>query len=45
MLPQRDGWSILAEMCRAGRPTPVLFLTARDSVEDRIRGLEMGADD
>src|SRR5262245_6336468 len=45
MLPHRDGWSVLAEMRRAGRQTPVLFLTARDAVEDRVRGLEIGADD
>ena len=45
MLPGRDGWSILAAMRAAGRQTPVLFLTARDAVEDRVRGLEIGADD
>ncbi|HKQ97856.1 MAG TPA: heavy metal response regulator transcription factor [Candidatus Polarisedimenticolia bacterium] len=45
MLPGRDGWSILAEMRQAGRATPVLFLTARDAIEDRVRGLELGADD
>lgn len=45
MLPERDGWSILAEMRRSGKATPVLFLTARDSVQDRVKGLELGADD
>jgi two-component system copper resistance phosphate regulon response regulator CusR len=45
MLPERDGWSVLVEMRRAGRQTPVIFLTARDSVPDRVRGLELGADD
>jgi two-component system copper resistance phosphate regulon response regulator CusR len=45
MLPQRDGWSVLAELRRAGRTTPVLFLTARDAVRDRVKGLELGADD
>ena len=45
MLPGRDGWSILAEIRREGRLTPVLFLTARDAVEDRVKGLELGADD
>lgn len=45
MLPERDGWSILGELRRAGNPVPVLFLTARDGVDDRVRGLEMGADD
>ena len=45
MLPRRDGWSVLAELRRAGSRTPVLFLTARDAVPDRVRGLELGADD
>lgn len=45
MLPERDGWSILAELRRAGKQTPVLFLTARDAVQDRVKGLELGADD
>jgi DNA-binding response OmpR family regulator len=45
MLPHRDGWTILDELRRANVMTPVLFLTARDRVEDRIKGLEMGADD
>lgn len=45
MLPGLDGWAVLAEMRRAGRTTPVLFLTARDAVDDRVRGLELGADD
>ena len=45
MLPERDGWSILSEIRRSGRQTPVLFLTARDSVQDRVKGLELGADD
>ncbi len=44
-LPRRDGWSVLASLRRAGRQTPVLFLTARDAVSDRVRGLEAGADD
>jgi two-component system copper resistance phosphate regulon response regulator CusR len=45
MLPGRDGWSVLAELRRAGDRTPVLFLTARDAVPDRVKGLELGADD
>ena len=45
MLPGKDGWSVLAELRRLGRDTPVLFLTARDAVEDRVRGLREGADD
>lgn len=45
MLPEQDGWSVLLEIRRSGRQTPVLFLTARDSVQDRVKGLELGADD
>jgi len=45
MLPQQDGWTILQELRCEGIPTPVLFLTARDGVEDRVKGLQMGADD
>ncbi len=45
MLPGRDGYSVLGTIRRAGRQTPVLFLTARDAVEDRVQGLELGADD
>jgi two-component system copper resistance phosphate regulon response regulator CusR len=45
MLPGLDGWSILQSVRRAGAEMPVLFLTARDAVEDRVRGLELGADD
>jgi two-component system copper resistance phosphate regulon response regulator CusR len=45
MLPRRDGWSVLSELRRAGAMTPILFLTARDSVPDRVKGLELGADD
>ena len=43
-LPGLDGWSVLKEI-RKHDQTPVLFLTARDRVEDRVRGLEIGADD
>src|SRR5580704_14128250 len=45
MLPGRNGWEVLHELRLAGKSWPVLFLTARDSVEDRVRGLESGADD
>jgi len=45
MLPGHDGWSLLAGLRAAGNDTPVLFLTARDSVQDRVKGLELGADD
>jgi len=45
MLPGLDGWQVLDGVRRAGVETPVLFLTARDQVEDRVKGLELGADD
>ena len=45
MLPGRDGWQILQAVRSAGLSIPVLFLTARDAVEDRVHGLELGADD
>ncbi len=45
MLPDKSGWVVFEEMRREGNKTPVLFLTARDSVEDRVKGLELGADD
>lgn len=45
MLPGRDGWSIIGELRRRQIGTPVLFLTARDAVDDRVKGLELGADD
>ena len=45
MLPQCDGWTILEKLRGTGRQTPVLFLTACDSVRDRVKGLELGADD
>ena len=44
MLPGADGWSVL-ENLRRQRQTPVLFLSARDTVADRVKGLELGADD
>ena len=43
-LPDMDGWAALRDI-RGNQQTPVLFLTARDRVEDRVRGLELGADD
>jgi two-component system, OmpR family, copper resistance phosphate regulon response regulator CusR len=45
MLPGLDGWALLQAVREAGSETPVLFLTARDDVEDRVRGLDLGADD
>ena len=44
-LPMMDGMEVLASIRRAGSATPVLVLTARDAVPDRIRGLDLGADD
>ena len=44
-LPAKDGLEVLAESRRAGLRLPVLVLTARDAVPDRIRGLDLGADD
>jgi two-component system copper resistance phosphate regulon response regulator CusR len=45
MLPDLDGWSILQTLRREGKQTPVLYLTSRDAINDRVRGLELGADD
>ena len=44
-LPRRDGLEVLAEMRRRGERMPVIVLTARDAVPDRVAGLELGADD
>lgn len=44
-LPDRDGFSVLEEMRRRGEKVPVLMLTARDALDDRVRGLDLGADD
>lgn len=45
MLPDVDGWRIVQSLRGAGKSTAVLFLTARGSVDDRVKGLELGADD
>lgn len=45
MLPDLDGWEVLKAWRSRGRLMPVLFLTAKDHVEDRVKGLELGADD
>jgi two-component system copper resistance phosphate regulon response regulator CusR len=45
MLPVLDGWQVLTRLRQEGRHSPVLFLTARDAVHERVRGFELGADD
>lgn len=45
MLPGIEGWQVLQGIRKAGKDMSVLFLTARDSVDDRVKGLELGADD
>ena len=45
MMPGLDGWEVLRLVRASGNEVPVLFLTARDRVEDRVKGLELGADD
>lgn len=45
MLPELNGWQVLQHLRHAENQTPVLFLTAKDQVEDRVKGLELGADD
>lgn len=45
MLPGRDGFEILATLRQRGMKTPVLLLTSKDTLEDRVRGLDIGADD
>lgn len=45
MMPKKDGYTVVKEMRERGSDVPVLFLTARDSVADRVRGLDLGADD
>ncbi|NII11186.1 response regulator [Oleiagrimonas sp. C23AA] len=45
MLPGMDGWEVITALRSNGLATPVLFLTARDHVEDRVRGFELGAND
>jgi len=45
MLPDVDGWRILQSVRAAGSQVPVLFLSARSTVDDRVQGLELGADD
>ena len=45
MMPKKDGYTLVRELRDQGVDTPVLFLTARDSVSDRVKGLDLGADD
>ena len=45
MMPEKNGYQVLKEMREKGHRSPVLFLTARDALEDRVKGLDLGADD
>ena len=45
MIPKIDGWTVLKELRKGGHSVPVLVLTARDALPDRVRGLDLGADD
>ena len=45
MMPGQDGWELLQRLREGGDETPVIFLTARDAVEERVKGLSLGADD
>lgn len=45
MLPGQDGWTVLERLRQNGKQTPILILTAKDLVQDRVLGLELGADD
>jgi two-component system copper resistance phosphate regulon response regulator CusR len=45
MLPVRDGWSVMEELRRAEKLIPIIFLTARDAIGEKVRGLDLGADD
>jgi two-component system copper resistance phosphate regulon response regulator CusR len=45
MLPIRDGWSVMEELRRAQKLIPIIFLTARDAIGEKVRGLDLGADD
>jgi DNA-binding response OmpR family regulator len=45
MMPKKNGLQVAAELRREGRTTPILMLTARDATEDKVRGLDVGADD
>ncbi|MBF7688742.1 heavy metal response regulator transcription factor [Acinetobacter rathckeae] len=45
MLPKLDGWQVIQAIRKHGKSMPILFLTAKDQIEDRVKGLDLGADD
>ena len=45
MLPGKDGWTVIREVRSKDSAVPILFVTARDSVDDRVKGLELGGDE
>jgi two-component system, OmpR family, copper resistance phosphate regulon response regulator CusR len=45
LMPNKDGWAVVSELRQKNTHTPILFLTARDNVRDRVKGLDLGADD
>jgi two-component system response regulator MprA len=45
MMPQLDGWEVLRRIREAGIQTPIIMLTAKDDIQDRVKGLDLGADD
>lgn len=45
MMPKADGYAVLRQLRQAGKTTPVIFLTARDAISDRVKGLDSGAND
>jgi two-component system, OmpR family, copper resistance phosphate regulon response regulator CusR len=45
LMPKKDGWAVVSDLRQKNTQTPILFLTARDNVRDRVKGLDLGADD
>ncbi len=45
MLPKLDGWHVIDDIRQSGKTMPILFLTARDQIDDRVKGFDLGADD
>lgn len=45
MMPKKDGYEVVRQLRKQGKDLPVIFLTARDSISDRVKGLDLGADD